>query len=188
MGKSFSSVMEMIEELSDDESFVQEFKNTCAKKHFSSILFQMRNLKNLDEASLAERLGVSPSQISKIEDATSDKLSLFTFFSFVVACGFEVNMHIHQPRNLSEEVRFYSSELKKVLQKLVDLTHSDTDIETAVSKFVSETELDRIIELAAQLTVSEPNEKKEKTLQVRMLNSEFEYSAADLMIGRSNPI
>ena len=152
MAKDFSSITEMIEEISGDDNFIQEFNESRKQKKFSTMLFRMRNHAEITQEELGKKVGLSADTIGGIENATHMELPIGVIFGIALALGYEVDMNFFPRNHLASRVVSHSEDLKNSLEKLLDLIEDDQEMKKGASDFIKfKTAIVEVINLISQL-------------------------------------
>ena len=72
----YTSVRELIRDISDDETFNQELEEQISKRRLVKALHAMRTAKGVSQAAIAEELDCSQSRVSKIENGEDGELRI----------------------------------------------------------------------------------------------------------------
>jgi DNA-binding XRE family transcriptional regulator len=92
MARSWRDVRAQAVEAGLDEARVDELRAKLRANVRAHRLAEIRQAHGLDQSSLAERIGVSQSQISRIERGELDRAEIATVRSYVEALGGEVEI------------------------------------------------------------------------------------------------
>jgi DNA-binding XRE family transcriptional regulator len=92
MARNWRDVRAQAVEAGLDEARVDELRAKLRANVRAHRLAEIRQAHGLDQSSLAERIGVSQSQISRIERGELDRAEIATVRSYVEALGGEVEI------------------------------------------------------------------------------------------------
>ena len=67
-----NSVSDMVQSLSEDRAFAEEFERRVAGRQLIKILTVLRTKAGLSQQQLAEKLGCTQSKVSKLESSNSE--------------------------------------------------------------------------------------------------------------------
>lgn len=93
------------ESLAADPEYRQVYEEEAAKSELWLQLIEARQAAGLTQAELAKRLGVTQSQVARIEKRGYDAYTLTTLRRYVQALGegFSLEVQVHQPREQTPE-------------------------------------------------------------------------------------
>lgn len=137
--KRYSSVSEMLRDLSDDEQFNQEFDERIAQRGLIKHLIALRSAKDVSQADVAEALGVTQSRVSKIESGVDDDLRFGELKAY--ARGFNMDIELilaDHDRTVADEVKYHAFHIKRLLDRLSKCAERDEGIAQGVTNFFSE--------------------------------------------------
>ncbi len=172
MGKKFRSVLEMIEDISDDEDFINRFKEECDSKFLSRILFTVRNLQRLTPEELAQKMNVDLDYISSLEHTPNNEMKIIEFGDYVSAAGCNLFIEVGPQRNLAGWVKYHATEMEEYLNRLAGLAQGDKEIQEGIAKFVGDTKIALLGMLESTLSKLGPLEPVEADR--RLISTDFE--------------
>ncbi len=139
MGRRYTSVTEMVREVTGDKDYAQELEQELGAKSLSRTLFVLRCQKGVTQADLAKRLGWSQSRVSKLENSELDKMKMGDLVAYIGAIDLQACLCFHKKRMTAVEwVKFHAFEVKKHLDRLAGLAHEDEGIYEGVKSFFGE--------------------------------------------------
>ena len=86
-GKRYSSVPEMVRDLSMDKEFASSLEQTMAERNIIDLLMGLRTSKGLSQQDIAAAMGCTQSRISKLENGKDDDLCVGDFHAYTAALG-----------------------------------------------------------------------------------------------------
>jgi transcriptional regulator with XRE-family HTH domain len=162
MGKQYSSVSEVVKNLTDDKKFQDDFIRQIADKSLSKTLFVMRCSKGITQAEIASKLNCTQSRVSKLENSALDAIKVSDLVAYAQALGLNMAISFRNKMTAVECVKFHAFEIKKHLDHLADLAHRDDDIFEGVKNFYNEYLLN-ILQLFKQSASKLAKEKIKKS-------------------------
>lgn len=93
--KRYNSVIEMVEDISDDPEFVEGLRKTIESRQLVKDLVVNRIRQNLSEKDLADKMKVDISKVYEIEDSVDDEIPLGDFRKYVDALGLEFKATVY---------------------------------------------------------------------------------------------
>ena len=139
MAKRYSSVQELIKDISDDKEFNKSLEQEIAAKQISRNLSALRNGKNLSQEDLARKLGVNKRKISKIENSYDVEISVDDILRYSKALGMHVEISFFEGQPmLVDRVKYHYFRIKKMMDELVDMSKGDAEMELAAANFSKE--------------------------------------------------
>ena len=115
----------------------------------SGTLCLLRNVKGLDEASLAKKMGMSAKRVQAIEQAQDDEIRLTDFAAHAASLGYVVGLQVQSPK-ISDRIQNHCDGIQKLLLELCDLCEDDDamkasarewalDIERQIKRYIDDT-------------------------------------------------
>ena len=138
--KQYTSVSELVRNLSEDRSFADEFERHVLQRRIVKDLFALRTTRRLSQKDIAEKLRCTQSRISKLESGYDRDLRLGDLSEYLDAL--ELNMHIVvAPKNDTAVnlVKHHAFCIKEIMEHLTNLAQSDEKIAKGVADFHGET-------------------------------------------------
>lgn len=133
----FKSVLEMIQETSEDASLVKDVERRILERQLVKHLIAHRVKNNMSQQDVAERFECTQSRISKLESSSDDDVRLGDLEKYAEAVGLELRMVLApQSRTVVDEIKYHAFRIECLLQRLVNMTESDAEIADGISKFV----------------------------------------------------
>lgn len=164
MGQKINNISELGFDLGLSENDVAEIDKDINQAALPRLLTTLRAKKGFTQSELAEKLGVTQSYISKLENSESDKLCISDIHRYVSALGYETSLNILTPKNLTEQIISTYEHLVGLFDKFQESTRFDEKILLNMAEFES-VAARNIIRLAATLVDS----SKEKINKVESL-------------------
>jgi transcriptional regulator len=94
--KRFTSVSEMVREISEDRSFVEGFERRMRDRRIIKALLVLRVVRGWNQKDIADRLGCTQSRISKLESSADGDLRLADLRDYASALGQSVEIQIRR--------------------------------------------------------------------------------------------
>jgi transcriptional regulator with XRE-family HTH domain len=136
MAESFKSVAEMVSAISGDKNFSQSIEKELRKRRIATNLFALRNRFGLSQKELAQKIGITQSKISKIENSYDLDFSISDIVKFCSALnmGLEIGF-IDKRATKVEMVKYHFSQLLRRLEELREMAKGDRTMEDGVRQF-----------------------------------------------------
>lgn len=139
IGKSYSSVEEMVRDLSaDDPEFVAMFEEHVRQRQLVKSLTVIRAVAGMSQAELAAKLGCSQSKVSKLESGTDAGVTFGELVAILDATGHRAKVLLLPAGGLVEEVKSHAHAIKQLLDELVALAGTDGVMVSAAAQFMDE--------------------------------------------------
>lgn len=137
--KQYTSVPEMLSDLSGDESLGESVAESLRDSFIVNTLFGLRAARNITQHDIAKHLKCSQSKISKIENGTDDELKLGELEAYAEALSRDVDI-VLKPKDMSltDEVKFHAFRMKRCLDQLAKLPGNDHKIADGIAGFLGE--------------------------------------------------
>jgi transcriptional regulator with XRE-family HTH domain len=133
--KRYSSVSEMLHDLSGNSQFNQQFDERLAQRRLVKHLIALRSAKGVSQADVANVLAVTQSKVSKIESGIDDDLRFSELKGYAQALGMDIGIIFSDPkRTIVDELKFYVFRIKHALDQLADPNHSPPPPRTAPAR------------------------------------------------------
>lgn len=136
--KQYDTVHEIVDDLIEDEEFKKELQQEIAGQSLSTTLFTMRCSADLTQAEMAERLGTTQSYVSKLEHATTDKITVRALEQYSQALGLNLIVMFQRNMTAANSVKYHFLEIKRHLDRLLELAKDDDEIRKGVDSFYNE--------------------------------------------------
>lgn len=139
MEKKYSSVNELLKDVSTDAGFHKNVQEKLENNQLSKALFAMRCAHNLTQQAMAKKLGVSQGKVSKIEHSDDIDLSMNDIISYCTVLNMSVEIgFVENQVTIVDRIRHHFSQLKKLLDDLQEMAKGDEKMEQGVEKFTKE--------------------------------------------------
>lgn len=140
MAKQFKNVNELIQSLSEDESFKKDAIKQISENGVGKFLSFLRCNHRLTQKELADKIGCSQGRISKIESSKDDALSMKDFIDYGNALGLEVEIGFRS-KNMKwvDMVKYHAFQMQKYLNRIVRVAKEDKALEEGALNFCFET-------------------------------------------------
>lgn len=124
---TYSSVAEMVADVSTDSAFAKDFADHLSKRNISHYLFGLRSANGVSQKEIAERMNCSQSRISKLESGCDDDWRLGDLKSYLKAIGHDLSLFIAKAHHwkLMDQVKFHVCSTHACLVRLVELAKDD---------------------------------------------------------------
>lgn len=139
MSTSHKSVLDMVRNISDDESFSDELRNDIREQRIVKTLFAIRSARGVKQDQIAAILGVTQSRISKIENGVDSDLRFGEVEAYAEALNCEVSIAFMKRDSTSaDRVKFHVSCIHQELQKMAGCVGEDKTLAGGVADFFGE--------------------------------------------------
>lgn len=141
MGKTYDTVRDMIVDVFDDPEVVQQFDEEVRATRIITNLMLLRNLANLTQRELAQRMGCDPSKISKMEASEDAQLRWGDIAAYCAALGVEPSVLFETPSLPADyRLRQYAKDLGRLAANLAALLEEEgrTSLADKTHRFTSE--------------------------------------------------
>ncbi|HBM16126.1 MAG TPA: hypothetical protein DD381_07290 [Lentisphaeria bacterium] len=133
MDKQFNNTEELINSLSESESFKKAAVNDLKNRKISQFLFTMRCRSGLNQSELAKKINVTQSKISKIESSADDKISVKDLSMYADALGLQLEVGFRNKKTkIFDLVKYHAFRIKEHLDELCKLAGDDATIQKGV--------------------------------------------------------
>jgi len=99
MGKQYESVSAVVENLTDDKEFHDEFDREIGDKALAKALFAMRCSKGVSQEQMASKLGCTQSRISKLENSGVGGIRVGDLVAYARVLGLSASICFHERRS-----------------------------------------------------------------------------------------
>ena len=138
MAKTYSSVVDMVKDITQDKEFVQELEDLIARQSVGRELSTQRCKKGMTQGELAKKLGWPQSKVSKLEHTDDDKLRIGDVNDYLLGLGIRLTLHMHEEGPAVACIKYHALEIKKYLDQLAKLAKKDDTIFEGVTDFYCE--------------------------------------------------
>jgi len=135
--KAYKNVLELSESVLG-KKFTGELKAEIDYHSLSGVLQKIRCMEGLSQEEMAERMGCSQSKISKIENASNDRISVEELTRFTEVMELNVELRIQKPMKTVDRIKQRVFEIKRDLDLLAELGGKDEDVAHGVDGFFGE--------------------------------------------------
>lgn len=133
---------DLVDNLADgDKAFSAAVNTFMERRSLAKQLAVLRAVKGVSQSDMAQRIGVSQGQISKIEHATDEQLTVKDIADYARALGIGVTVNIQAGQPIADAatmVKFHAFEAKKHLDLLAAMAGDDPKFKQAVADFYVE--------------------------------------------------
>lgn len=137
--KQYTSVSKMLEDLSDDDQFNNEFDERVAQRRLVKRLIALRAARKVSQADVASALGVTQSRVSKIENGVDDDLRFSELKAYAQALRTDIGITFSdRKRTIADEVKSHVLQIKQALDRLAKCAEGDERIAHGVAAFFGE--------------------------------------------------
>ena len=136
MSKKYSSVAEMIKEMSSDSAFRELVSKEINDKKVGKYLFYLRCKHNLSQKQIAEKLGCTQSRISKIESSIDKDLSINDLLDYAKALNLQLEIgYRNRTAKIVDLIKYHAFKIKEYLHQLTTMAKDDESLQVGVAKF-----------------------------------------------------
>lgn len=136
--KQYDTVTELVDDLVEDEVFKKELEEELAGQSLATTLFSMRCAADLTQEEMAGKLGTTQSYVSKLEHATTDKITVRALEEYANALGLNLVVMFQRNMTAANSVKYHFFEIKRHLDRLLELAKDDAEIRKGVDAFYNE--------------------------------------------------
>jgi transcriptional regulator with XRE-family HTH domain len=139
MEKQYKSVVEMLNDVSDDKDFNKSVENEINTKQIAKTLFAMRCKAGLSQAEIAKKMDCTQGKISKIENSLDVDISVGDLVKYCSAMNMQLEVNFFDRRlTMADKVKYCYFQLKTLLDKIIETAKGDEVMERGVEKFARE--------------------------------------------------
>lgn len=150
MGERITKVSDLAKGLGFGKKTVQAMEKHVQERSMSRMLTVLRVKAGLSQKELAQKMGVSQSAISKLENAANDSITFADAGKFLSAIGYEMTLSVSKPKTIAERIIGAYAHLTRLIEEFQGCRRDDPDILVGMAKF--ETEAARnVLSLASKL-------------------------------------
>jgi transcriptional regulator with XRE-family HTH domain len=177
MGKQYKSVVEMLNDVSDDKEFNRSVEKEINTRQIAKTLVAMRSKAALNQAEIAKRMNCTQGKVSKMENSLDADISLGDLVKYCSAVNMQLEIGFFDRRlRMVDKVKHYFFRLKGLIDEIIEISKGDDAMEREAEKFAREAFFNVNLglfqclekakvkkEMAAPLHVSTPVNFKEET-------------------------
>lgn len=130
-----NTVGSLLEEIGADDDFVKDFQAKSQKEFLSSMIQSMRASKGLTQATVAERMGISQSAVSKIEHKNDESITLGELDSYLNSITEGLSIHFGKVPGKAERIKIHAFHIRRLLDELAEDADGVDDIRDGVENF-----------------------------------------------------
>ena len=152
--KKFDSIAEMVRDVSDDQSFADEFENHMKGQQVIQALLMLRAAKGLNQKDIADRIKCTQSRISKLESSCDGDLRLDDLCGYASALDLSVAIVLLKTEGtIVDRVKFHAAYIKRLMDRLAELSKDDESTSRGFRTFCGEAAFNllKIIQDAAKV-------------------------------------
>ncbi len=155
-GKRFSSVDELMPDSDFPPEVVQEVRENARQRRVTLQLARMRTRAGVTQEQMAERLGLTQSAVSKLENGSDDEVTLRHLRAYAEATGQRVDLSVGKPPNHVQAIKFHVLQVRRHMMELAKLAHRDAELERGIHAFYEEA-LVNILDILSECQNAMPN-------------------------------
>ena len=177
--KQYQSVTEMVQAISDDQEFSEEFDRRISQRQVIKDLLAMRVAHGLKQKDIADRIGCSQSRISKLENGTDNDLRINDLYNYLAAMGFELRLVFAKQGQMPvDAVKYHALCIRRLLDQLAEFAGKDEKIAEGVAGFYGEAFINmvRIVQDSAKKLPTQPDSGK-SYIHVEIIESSDQHTA-----------
>lgn len=181
--KQYSSVSDLLHDVSSDKEFLAEFDAQIASRKLIKHLIGLRAARGMSQKDVADVIGCSQSRISKLERANDSDVRLGDLKAYANAVGCDFVAHpVPLDMRPVEKVKCHAFAMKRHLDDMAKLAKADEKIAEGVAGFFYEWFVNSILMLgdSARRLPLRPGESPYFQIQI---NSSSEQEKAALECG-----
>ena len=96
MGKRYTSVSEMVRQLSEDREFQDNLDRQISDKTLAKTMFAMRCSRGMTQSEMASKLHCTQSRVSKLENSGVDAIKVSDLIDYAQALGLKLSISFKQ--------------------------------------------------------------------------------------------
>jgi transcriptional regulator with XRE-family HTH domain len=181
--KRYSSVPEMVRDLSEDRAFAEEVEKKIRERNLVDFLMALRTSAGLSQKDIANKMGCTQSRISKLENGKDDDLRIGDFHAYADALGLQLMILLTKKGRppIAERIKRHTSALKRLFTELSEMVGDDGAMNKAMMKLVCESTvtlakgLSEMLKHVAQKS-PQPSGDAPSPIQIEMQEDEAEAS------------
>lgn len=98
MEKQYRSVIEMVNDISDDKKFTKSVEKEINTRQIAKTLFAMRCKSGLTQADIAKKMGCTQGKVSKIENVLDTDISMGDLLKYCSAMNMQLEINFFDRR------------------------------------------------------------------------------------------
>jgi predicted XRE-type DNA-binding protein len=135
-----NSVSEMVQALSDDQTFADEFAKRVSDRQLIKVLTVLRTQAGLSQKELAAKLNCTQSKVSKLESGCDADLGFGDVIDYTQAVEHEMRIFlVPKGQRIVDDVKMHAFIIKRLLDRLVQMVGHDGVMIKAAADFLGET-------------------------------------------------
>jgi transcriptional regulator with XRE-family HTH domain len=128
MGKLYSSVPEMVRDLSEDKEQGERAADRLERRNIINDLIGARIARGLSQNQMAERMGCTQSKVSKFENGKDDDLRIGDFHKYTDALGLEMTICLSKKgRTMADRARSQVTATCRLIERLAQWVKHEDD-------------------------------------------------------------
>jgi transcriptional regulator with XRE-family HTH domain len=164
----YRSVPQMVQGLSEDRAFADEFAKRLSGRQLIKALTVLRTSVGLSQQDLAAKLGCTQSKVSKMERSADAELRFGDLLAYAGAVGYEMRLFlVPEGQPLVGQVKMHAFAIKRLLDRLVTLAENDTAVTKGVTGFLEEAAFN-LVRIVAKAAVALPPIPKGPALPIQV--------------------
>ena len=137
--KIYTSVSEIVREMSPDREFSDDFEDRVARQRLIKHLLVTRAIRGFSQQDIAKSLGCTQSRVSKLESLDDDELRVGDLRSYAKTVGLEFTAgFVPHDMNPVDKVKCHVFTIKKHMDDLALLARTDEKIAEGAGGFFFE--------------------------------------------------
>jgi len=133
--RRFRSVTEMVDAVVTDKAAATRIKTAIDDRRLCRLLLVLRCRADLSQEELAERMGCSQSQISRMENGKDAAVSVADLLAYAKALKLDVHLDFAPHRTAVQRMAFYVHCLKEEIERIGNLVRGDVEAEKDSVRF-----------------------------------------------------
>lgn len=155
-GKRFKSVDELMPDNDFPAEVVRESQENERQRRVTLQLARMRTRAGVTQEQIAERLGLTQSAVSKLENGIDDEVTLRHLRAYAEATGQRADLSVGKPPNHVQAIKFHALQVRRHMMELAKLAHRDAELERGIHAFYEEA-LVNILDILSECQNAMPN-------------------------------
>ncbi|MDG5813865.1 XRE family transcriptional regulator [Chitinispirillales bacterium ANBcel5] len=129
------TISELSEALGFNKTEQEKISKAIDNRSLSRYLTILRVKKGLTQGAMAKKMGVSQSNISKLEHSTNDRITITDVNNYVHTLGYELKLVIGKPKPLTTQIQYAYYHLVSLCKALGKTERNDQKILKGLAEF-----------------------------------------------------
>ncbi len=135
MAKYIKKISDLSEPLGFNKKEQEKIAKAIDNHSLSRYLTMMRVKKGVTQAEMAKKMGVSQSNISKLEHSPNDRITVTELADYVYALDCELKLTVGRPKPLTTQIKHTYGHLVSLCKSLAETERNDSKILKGLADF-----------------------------------------------------